>query len=92
MPNQPSTTDLQAQIQQNEALFGKIREELTSQLSNNLQKINSEISEIRSKQSMMSTMESRKQEEQKQLSESIQKPAEMLEEMKLKWETIMSEQ
>lgn len=40
----------------------------------------------------MSTMETRKVEEQRQLAESIQKPAEMLEEMKEKWEGIMSEQ
>lgn len=40
----------------------------------------------------MSTMESRKVDEQRQLTESIQKPAEMLEEMKQKWETIMSSQ
>ena len=88
----PSTTDLQSQIQQNEMLFTKIREELTCQLSTNLKKINTEITDIRSKQTMMSTMESRKAEEQKQLSESMQKPAEMLEDMKQKWEGIMSEQ
>ena len=46
-------------------LFTKIRSELNSQLSENLQKINTEISDIKSKQQMMSTMESRKQEEQK---------------------------
>ena len=51
------------QIQQNEHLFTKIREELNTQLSENLKKINSEISDIRSKQSMLSTMESRKTEE-----------------------------
>ena len=73
-------------------LFTKIREELSSQLTDNLKKINTEISEIKTKQSMMSTMETRKVEEQRQLSESIQKPAEMLEEMKEKWEGIMSEQ
>ena len=61
----PSTNELKAQIQQNEVLFAKIREELTAQLSENLKKINGEISEIRSKQSMMSTMESRKLEEQR---------------------------
>ena len=44
-------------------LFTKIREELNAQLSENLKKINSEISDIRSKQSMLSTMESRKTEE-----------------------------
>ena len=64
-PGQPSTGELQAQIQQNEMLFGKIREELTSQLSDNLRKINTEISDIRSKQTMLTTMESRKTEEQK---------------------------
>ena len=47
-------------------------------MSENLKKINSEISDIRSKQSMLSTMESRKTEEQRQLAESMQKPAEML--------------
>ena len=46
-------------------LFGRIREELTSQLSDNLRKINTEISDIRSKQTMLTTMESRKTEEQK---------------------------
>ena len=40
----------------------------------------------------MSTMESRKIEEQRNLAESFQRPAEMLDEMKQKWETIMSEQ
>ena len=60
-------------------LFGKIREELNAQLSENLKKINTEITDIRSKQSMMSTMESRKTEESKQLTDSMQKPAEMLE-------------
>ena len=60
-------------------LFTKIREELSAQLSENLKKVNNEISEIRSKQTMMSTMDSRKTEEQKQLADSLQKPAEMLE-------------
>ena len=60
-------------------LFGKIREELNAQLSENLKKINTEITDIRSKQSMMSTMESRKTEESKQLTDSMQRPAEMLE-------------
>ena len=60
---QPSTGDLQNQIQQNEMLFTKIREELNAQLSDNLKKINSASSDIRSKQSMLSTMESRKTEE-----------------------------
>ena len=46
-------------------LFTKIRSELNSQLSENLQKINTEISDIKSKQQMMSTIEGRKQEEQK---------------------------
>ena len=46
-------------------LFTKIREELSSQLTDNLKKINTEISEIKSKQSMMSTMETRKVEEQR---------------------------
>ena len=41
---------------------------------------------------MLSTMESRKADESKQLAESLQKPAVVLEEMKLRWETIMSEQ
>lgn len=41
---------------------------------------------------MLSTMESRKADESKQLAESLQKPAEVLEQMKLRWETIMSEQ
>lgn len=40
----------------------------------------------------MSTMETRKAEEQKQLADSMQKPAEMLDEMKTKWESIMSDQ
>ena len=44
-------------------LFTKIRTELSAQLSENLKKINSEISEIRNKQSMMSTMDTRKAEE-----------------------------
>ena len=73
-------------------LFTKIRQELTAQLSDNLKKVNDEINEIRSKQSMLSTMESRKAEEQKAFTESMQKPAEMLEKMKSQWETIMSEQ
>ena len=77
------------QIQQNEHLFTKIREELNMQLSENLKKINSEISDIRSKQSMLSTMESRKTEEQRQLAESIERPAQMLDQMKQQWETIM---
>ena len=77
------------QIQQNETLFTKIREELNMQLSENLKKINSEISDIRSKQSMLSTMESRKTEEQRQLAESIERPAQMLDQMKEQWETIM---
>ena len=77
-PGQPSTGELQMQIQQNETLFTKIREELNMQLSENLKKINSEISDIRSKQSMLSTMESRKTEEQRQLAESIERPAQML--------------
>ena len=80
------------QIQQNEHLFTKIREELNTQLSENLKKINSEISDIRSKQSMLSTMESRKTEEQRQLAESIERPAQMLDQMKQQWETIMSDQ
>ena len=46
-------------------LFTKIREELSSQLTDNLKKINTEISEIKTKQSMMSTMETRKVEEQR---------------------------
>ena len=37
-------------------------------------------------------METRKAEEQKSLADSMQKPAEMLEEMKSKWEGIMTEQ
>lgn len=86
------TGDLKQQIEQNEVLFGKIRHELTAQLSENLNKINAEISDIRHKQSMMSTMESRKIEEQRQFADSLNRPAEMLEEMKQKWETIMSEQ
>ena len=77
------------QIQQNENLFTKIREELNMQLSENLKKINSEISDIRSKQSMLSTMESRKTDEQRQLAESIERPAQMLDQMKQQWETIM---
>ena len=44
-------------------LFTKIREELTHQLSANLEKVNSEISEIRNKQTMMSTLDARKTEE-----------------------------
>ena len=40
----------------------------------------------------MSTMETRQVEEQRQLAESMNKPAEMLEEMKSKWEGMMSEQ
>ena len=44
-------------------LFTKIREELTYQLSANLEKVNSEISEIRNKQTMMSTLDARKTEE-----------------------------
>ena len=83
---------MQSQIQQNEMLFTKIREELSAQLSSNLNKINTEISDIKTKQSMMSTMETRKAEEQRQLAESIQKPAEMLDEMKQRWEGIMTEQ
>ena len=59
-------------------LFSKIREELNAQLSENLKKINTEINDIRSKQTMMSTMESRKTEEQRQLTDSMQRPAEML--------------
>ena len=73
-------------------MFTKIRGELNAQLSENLKKINSEISDIRSKQSMLSTMESRKTEEQRQLAESMQKPAEMLDQMKQQWETIMESQ
>jgi len=88
----PSTSELKEQIAQNELLFTKIRSELQTQLSENLKKINTEISDIRSKQSLMSTMDSRKTEEQKMLAESIQKPAQMLEEMKSKWETIMRDQ
>ena len=91
MPNQPTNNDLQAQIQQNETLFSKIREELTSQLSENLKKVNTEISDIRSKQSQLSTMDSRKNEEQRLLAESLQKPAQQLEQMKEQWEKIMSE-
>lgn len=41
---------------------------------------------------MLSTMESRKADESRQLADSLQKPAVVLEEMKLRWETIMSEQ
>ena len=41
---------------------------------------------------MLSTMESRKTEEQRQLAESVQKPAEMLDQMKQQWETIMESQ
>lgn len=52
-------------------LFTKIREELNSQLSENLKKINTEITDIKSKQSMLSTMESKKSEEQKQLVDSM---------------------
>lgn len=52
-------------------LFTKIREELNSQLSENLKKINTEITDIKSKQSTLSTMESKKSEEQKQLVESM---------------------
>ena len=73
-------------------LFTKIREELNSQLSDNLKKINGEINEIKSKQSMLSTMESKNTQEQRQLVESMNKPAEMLDQMKSQWETIMSEQ
>ena len=73
-------------------LFTKIREELNSQLSENLKKINTEITDIKSKQSTLSTMESKKSEEQKQLVESMQRPAEMLDQMKSQWESIMSEQ
>ena len=61
-------------------------------MSANLEKVNHEISEIRSKQTMMSTMETRKTEEQKMLADSMNKPAEMLEQMKTQWETILSDQ
>lgn len=44
--------------------------------------MNDEITDIRSKQSMLSTMDSRKTEEQKMFTESLQKPAEMLDKMK----------
>ena len=40
---------------------------------------------------MLSTMDSRKAEEQQKFSESLQKPAEMLEQMKSQWETVMAE-
>jgi len=52
-------------------LFSKIREELQAQLSENLKKVNNEISEIRSRQTMMSTMDSRKTEEQRQFADSL---------------------
>ena len=41
---------------------------------------------------MLSTMETRKNEEQKQLVESIHRPAEMLDSMKEQWEKIMADQ
>ena len=71
MPNQPTASDMQLQIHQNEMLFIKIREELQAQLSENLKKVNNEISEIRSRQTMMSTMDSRKTEEQRQFADSL---------------------
>ena len=40
----------------------------------------------------MSTMETNKAKENRQLIESMQRPAEMMDQMKAQWETIMSEQ
>lgn len=41
---------------------------------------------------MMSTMDSRKEEEQRQLAESLRKPAQMFDELKDQWEQMMASQ
>lgn len=59
MPAGSGQNDVQLNYVQNEQLFTKIRDELSTQLSESLKKINTEISDIRSKQTLMSTIESR---------------------------------
>ena len=65
---------------------------MRQQLTDNLQKVNQEISDIRSKQTMMSTMDSKKEEEQRLLQESLRKPAQMFEELKGQWDSMMASQ
>ena len=44
-------------------------------MSDSIQRVNAEISEIKTKQSMLSTIDSKKEEEQRNLAESLRKPA-----------------
>jgi len=64
--------------EENEKLLTKIKGELVMQMSTNFAKIENEITEIKTRQSAMSTIDTRKDSDQRHLADSIQKPAEQL--------------
>ena len=87
-----STIDYEKQIAENEQMYSKIKKEMHQQLSENLAKVNADITDIKTKQTTLSSMDTRKEDEQRLLAESLQKPARMFEELKDQWENMMANQ
>lgn len=72
--------------------------ELFTSLTQNFSKIEKEIVEIKEKQStkqiqeLLENYEQKNEEEQRKLQESLQKPAQMLEDLKYKWSEMFNQQ
>lgn len=81
-----------------EQLFEKIRGELVTSLKQNFMKIETEIHSIKDKQNfkeienLIHNQKQQNEEEQKKLQESLQKPAQMLEDLKYKWNEMFYQQ
>ena len=61
-------------------------------MQGNLKLIEKEIADLKQKQTMLSTADTRKDNQQRELAESLQKPADMLDELKGQWEKMMMNQ
>lgn len=85
-----SAKDYQQQLEQNERLYSKVQSEMQRQLTENMQRLNGEISDIKSKQTMLSTMDANKDDERRKLADSLEKPAKMFDELKGQWEQMMA--
>lgn len=72
----------------------KVKSELESQLSANLNKIENEVNKIRDKQSSLATTIdiSKKIDQEREIALSLQKPAQMLDELKSHFQRVMDSQ
>ena len=73
-------------------MFQTFRSELQEQLQGNLKQIEVQINDIKHKQETLSNKDQRNERQQKELADSLVKPAEMLDDLRGQWEKMPGEQ